>query len=248
MTVQLSPHKVSKILRGYFSGLPQTVIAKKVAVDQSSVSIYASELKRLAARAGVLAAGKEFGVNNEVDTLRSLSVELYKAGLTAVDARQGLTIIRAFHRLGIEPEQHALLVKVCKEVGDADFVKAAIKLTDLENTTGMSFDKAICRFKEVSTQLPPLEDRLEARETKLKSIEANIKERQQELANLDRALIQLREESEKAIHEREAELSKKMKRLSIKEGEINEVARLKSNLAKQDLDIPTLVKLAQEFR
>ena len=32
MTVQLSPHKVSKILRGYFRGLPQTKIAKEAGV------------------------------------------------------------------------------------------------------------------------------------------------------------------------------------------------------------------------
>ena len=248
MTVQLSPHKVSKILRGYFCGLPQTKIAKEARVDQSSISHYASRFKEMAARSGILAAGKEFGVNNEVDALRSLSVELYKAGLTVVDAQQGITIIKTFHRMGVEPEQHALLVKVCREIGDDDFAKSAIKLAEIECTTGMGFDDTIKRFDEVTTKIPPLEDRLQDRETKLESIESTIKERQQELENLDRTLTQSREKSEKTIRESEMELSKKMNQLNIKEDEINEVAELKSNLAEQDLDITTLAKLAKGFR
>jgi len=247
MTIKLSPHKVSRILRGYFNGLPQITIAKEVAVDQSSVSICASVFKRLAARVGLLAAGKEFGVNNEVDTLRSLSVELYNAGLTVVDALQGVAIIKTFHRMGVEPEQHALLVKVCKEIDDANFVESAIKLADIECTTGMGYDDTIKRFEEVTTQLPPLEDRLQDRETKLESIESTIKERRQELDNCDTTLAQSREASNKTIRERELALSKRMKQFDIEENDINDTAKLKSYFAKQDLDIPTLVKLAKEF-
>ncbi len=55
MTVQLSPHKVSKILRGYFRGLPQTKIAKEAGVDQSSISHYANRFKGMAAEYGLLA-------------------------------------------------------------------------------------------------------------------------------------------------------------------------------------------------
>ncbi len=248
MTVRFSNHKVSRILRGYFNGLPQIAIAKKVAVDQSSISIYASEFKRLTVSSGMLAAGKEFGVNNEVDALRSLSVELYKAGLTVADAQQGVAIIKAFHRMDVEPEQHTLLIKVCKEVIDPDFVKAAIELTNIENTIRMNFQQAIERLQEVSTQLPPLEDRLQDRETKLYSINSIIKERQQDLEILDKTLTQSREKSEKTIRERKMELSKKMNQLNIKEDEINEVAELIRNFAEQGLDFPTLAKLAKEFK
>jgi len=45
MTVKLSPQKVAKILRYYFSGLLQMKIAKKSGVDQSSISIYATRFK-----------------------------------------------------------------------------------------------------------------------------------------------------------------------------------------------------------
>ena len=106
MTVQLSPHKVGKILRGYFHGLPQTKIAKEAGVDQSSISHYATRFKEMAAKYGLPAAGKEYQVLNEVESLRSLSVELYKSKLTIEEARQGHNIIKAFLKLGINPEEH----------------------------------------------------------------------------------------------------------------------------------------------
>ncbi len=239
MTVQLSPHKVSKILRGYFRGLPQTKIAKEAGVDQSSISHYATRFKEVATEVGLSAAAKEFNVFKEIEELRSLSVELLKVNLTAEDAQRGLNIIRAFHQMGVEPEQHTLLIKVCKEVRDPYFVKAAIELTNIENTTGMNFHQAIERLQEVSIQLPPLEDRIEDREKKCKLIEASIKMRLQEQADLDRVLSQSREEAEK--------LSTKMKLLNVKEIEVNEVAALKAELTKKGLNLQTLLKLAKEF-
>ena len=112
MTVRLSPQKVSKILRNYFSGMPQCDIAKKAVVDQSTVSIYSSRFKQRAAEVGLLAAGKEFGVFNEINALRSLSAELFTHKLTVDEANQGLKIIKAFIKLGIMPEQHTELVKL----------------------------------------------------------------------------------------------------------------------------------------
>jgi len=128
MTVKLSPHKVSKILRGYFHGLPQTRIAKEARVDQSSVSHYASRFKKMTNEKGLSAAGKEYQVLTEVEGLRSLSVELYKSKLTVEEARHGHNIVRAFLKLGINAEQHLVLVDICQEIEDPGFVEAAIKL------------------------------------------------------------------------------------------------------------------------
>ena len=110
MTVQLSPHKISRILRGYFRGLPQAKIARETGVDQSSISHYATRFKEMATIYGISAAGKEYKVVNEVESLRSLSVELYKSKLTMEEARQGHNIIKAFLKLGINPEKHLNLI------------------------------------------------------------------------------------------------------------------------------------------
>ena len=134
MTVQLSPHKVSKILRGYFRGLPQTKIAKEAGVDQSSISNYANRFKKVTAKYGLLAAGKEYQVLNEVESLRSLSVELYKSKLTVEEARQGHNIMKAFLKLGINPEKHLNLVEVCKKVEDPGFTKVPFCLSRIQES------------------------------------------------------------------------------------------------------------------
>ncbi len=127
MTVQLSSHKISKILRVYFQGQPQTEIAKKTRVDQSSVSHYASYFKETATQIGLLAAGKEYQIVDEVTSLRRLAVELYNSKLTVVEAQQGHEIIKAFLKLGVSPEQHLSLVKVCQEVTKLGFCPGSSK-------------------------------------------------------------------------------------------------------------------------
>ena len=54
MTVKLSPQKVSTILRYYFAGVSQPNIARKVAVDQSTVSLYSSRFQVRVAETGLL--------------------------------------------------------------------------------------------------------------------------------------------------------------------------------------------------
>jgi len=247
MTVRLSPHKVSKILRDYLSGIPQIKIAKGVAVDQSSISHYASRFRKRATIIGIPATGKEFGVFNEVDELRSLSVELNKSGLTAAEARRGFNIIKAFLQLGISPEQHSTLVKVCKEVGDPNFVKAAIKLGQIEAQTGMSFHQAISSFESALNQLPQLEKKLEETKAELKSINDTLVERKQEMANQGKYLKQHQKVVKEKVAQLEQELSAKMKEMDLRNEEIEEVAKLKAELDKQGLDLQTFLKLGKEF-
>jgi len=69
MTVRLAPYKVSRILADYLKGLPQPKIAEKNRVNQASVSHYAARLRERVDKIGLLAAGKEFGIVHEVDSL-----------------------------------------------------------------------------------------------------------------------------------------------------------------------------------
>lgn len=163
MTVQLSPQTVSKIMRLFFSGVPQPVIAIRAGVDQSTVSLYASRFRNMVGKVGLLTAGKEFRVFNEVDSLRSLSVEMTKADLTVEDCRKGMNIIKAFSKLGIAPDQHTALVKVCKHVNDPGFVQAALKLSKTEAENSMSYKEVIARFEKAISELPPTEKKLKAK-------------------------------------------------------------------------------------
>jgi len=247
MTVQLSPHKASKILRGYFRGLPQVKIAKEAGVDQSSISHYASRFKEMAAEYGLLAAGKEYQVMDEVVSLRSLSVELYKSKLTVEEARQGHDILKAFLKLGISPEQHHNLIEVCHKVTDPGFVQTALQLLHIEAQTDMSYHQVISNLEKAQKQLPQLENKLEETKAKLNSANVTLAQRKEELAKQEEYIEQYKEGVKVKKAQLEQELAAKVKQLGLKEAEIEEVAKLKVDLNKQGLDIPTFLNLVKEF-
>ncbi len=247
MTVRLSPQKVSKILRNYFSGMPQCDIAKKAVVDQSTVSIYSSRLKQRAVEIGLLAAGEEFGVFNEINELKSLSVELSRNNLTVEEANQGLKMMKTFMKLGVSPEQHTTLVKLCREVDNPGFIQAALKHNRIETEGKMSYEEVVSRFEKVASELPSAESKLGKIHSSLESLSGLLIRRNQELTNLEVQLAQFRKDAKAEQTKLEEELEIMKKKLNIRSEEVKEVAKLKTELGKQGLDIPTLVTLAKEY-
>jgi DNA repair exonuclease SbcCD ATPase subunit len=247
MTVSLSPHKISRIFRLFFSGMPQPDIAEKAGVDQSTVSLYASRFRNTVGKVGLLTAGKEFGVFNEVDSLRSLSVELTKADLTVEDCRKGMNMIKAFLKLGINPEQHTALVNVCKHVDDPGFVQAALKLSKMEADNNISYEEAIAKFKKAASGLPPAQKQLKMKQTEIKSVEQALAQKKAALASAEGYLTQLQNTARDKKANLEQELSTKIKQSKVRQEEIEEISKLKGQLAKQGLDLSTLIKLAKEF-
>jgi predicted transcriptional regulator len=247
MTVRLSPHKVSKILRGYFSGLPQTKIAKAAGVDQSSISHYASRFKSRAAGIGILAAGRGYQVLNEVESLRSLSVELYKSKLTTEEAKQGHNIIRAFQKLGVSPEKHLLLVEVCKRVGEPSFVEKALELARIEGRFGMSRDQAVSSFEEAVKQLPQFEAKISKAKSELKTTNNAILKKKRELSEKEEYVRNYQGKVKVQVAQLEKEASSEMDRFNVQKKEIEAVANLREELSKQGLDLQTLLQLGKEF-
>lgn len=247
MTVRLSPHSVRKILWQYFGGVPQAKIAKRAGVDQSTVSVYASRFKDRAAKIGLLAAGKEFQVFNEVDELRSLSVELAKSGLTVAEAKDGLKAFKAFMKLGVSPKQHTVLIKVLKDLEDPGFINAAVKLKQLEEENDMNYEEVISKFEKVTKQLSLIERQLERMQADHESVSKSLLQRKEELVSLEKQLTQSKIKTQDKVTEFKQQLALKMEELDVQDKEVEQVSTLKTELAKQGLDIPTLIKLAKEF-
>jgi len=247
MTVKLSPQKVAKILRNYFRGFPQVKIAKEVAVDQSSISHYASRFKEMTDVIGLLAAGKEYQVFDEVESLRSLSVELFGSKLTVEEARQGHNIIKAFQKLGISPEQHLVLVEVCKKVEDPGFAEAALKLSQIEIQTGMGYHQVMSGFEEAQKQLHQLEEKVAETKTELQSINDGLLKNKKELADQQEHLEKRKDEVKAEEAQLDKELLAKMKQVEVEKTEVEEAAALKTELTKRGLNLKTVLKLAKEF-
>lgn len=248
MTVQLSPHKISKIMRGYFCGLTQKEMAQGMKIDQSSISHYVSRFKEMAAKYGLTAAGKEFMVLTEVESLRNLSVELYKTKLTVDEASEGHKIIKSFIKLGISPEQHLALVAVCKKVNNPGFIEAALKLSKIELQTGMSFNQITSAHESASKQLPQLQKEVKGANEKLASFNDAIFKAKKDLASEKEHLDNYRSEVKSEEAKLEKELSVKRKRLDVDKKELEEVATLKTKLSNEGLDLGTIIKLAKEFQ
>ncbi|MBC8274198.1 MAG: hypothetical protein H8E40_04435 [Chloroflexi bacterium] len=250
MTIRLSPQRVTKIMRLYFSGQPQTQIARKVRVDQSTVSLYASRFTEHAQEAGLLTAGKEFGVYNEIEALRSLSVELSKSSLTAEEAKEGCKIIKTFLKLGIRPEQHLTLVKVCKEAGDPGFVHAAAKLSILESQTNMGYNDIVWKLKDMVSRLASVEAKLEKTQTRLKSVDAALAEKGRDLANLENHFKLFQQEVAQKESELEAQLAERTKETHLATERIDKLEPLAKTLQKlgvSDDTLETYIRKHQEL-
>jgi len=247
MTVRLSRHKIARILKYYFIGVPQPTIARRVGVDQSTVSLYTSRLKEIATEVGLSAAAKEFNVFKEIEELRSLSVELLKVNLTAEDAREGVKIIRAFNRLGIGPDQHIKLVQVCKKVDDEEFINSVLRFVEIEDNSDKDYDEIVSNFESIASQLPLSEKKLMALKTEIGSLNNILTKKKSELAGIQSQLVQFREETMAEKAKLQRALEAEMKRFGVKEQEVKEATKLKSELAKRGLNISTLIKVVEEF-
>ena len=174
MTVPLSPSKVKKLLKYYFSGLPQPVIAKKLAISQGSVSHWVERFKKQAASGGLLNTSKEWDMFDEIQELRSLSVELNNAGMTTVDALAGVKIIKKFKKLGIDSAQHELLVEVCSQVNYPGFVAAALKICEIQFKSDLKYDDALSQYQQIVAELPLVKDELEKAKVDLEDTSAKV--------------------------------------------------------------------------
>ncbi len=201
----------------------------------------------MVAEYGLLAAGKEYQVLNEVESLRSLSVELYKSKLTVEEARQGYNIIKAFLKLGINAEQHLVLVNVCQKVDNPGFVEAALKLSQIETQTGTEYHQVISSFEKALNQLPQLEEKIIGAKAELKFTNEGLVKNKQELAGQEEYLEKYQNEVKAKEAQLEKELLAKMKHLEVAKKEVEEVAALKAELTKKGLNLKTVLKLAKEF-
>jgi len=248
MTVRLSDQKVSLVLRHLFLGRPQQAVARKVGADQSTVSLWFSRFKLRTAETGLSEAGREFGIMNEVDSLRSLAVDLFRNQLSVQDARKGAAIIRAFGDLGVPPAQHKDLIRVCKKVAEPGFVPAALELCQAEAKVGITYHHAVVKFKELCSEVQRLKSEVAEQSSHLSALKSEVAAGKAEVASFDAHLAQRGKEVAEQEKKLEEELSKNMEGAKVKAQEVETLSKLRVELSKHGLDLETLVSLAKEFK
>jgi len=163
------------------------------------------------------------------------------------EARQGHNIIKAFLKLGINPEKHLNLIEVCKKVEDPGFTEAALKLSQIETQTGVGYHQITSVFEKAQKQLPQLEEKIAEAKAELKSISDGVLKNKQELAGQEEYLKKYQNEAKAKEAQLEKELLAKMKQMEVEKKEVEEVAALKAEIIKKGLNLQTLLKLAKEF-
>ena len=247
MTVKLSGLKANKIIRLYFRGLTQVSIAERTVVDQSTISHYSSRFKEIAENKGLLNAGKEFGMENEVAALRSLAVEMANARLTSEEARIGVGIYKAFLKFGVNPDQHQNLIKVCSKINNLDFVQSAIKFVEIEDEMGLSYDEAVDTCGELEKNIPVLRQTKRELDQKIKNSNQSITNATAKLSNMQKKIQDLEAKYRNEATSLKNQLAQSMQAKNVKEEEISQATFIKNQLQKEGFDITTFSKLLKEY-
>lgn len=225
MVVKISAHKTLKILYHYYKGLPQPEIAKKCNVNQATVSRYAAKFELDVNEVGIIKAAKEYGIMNEVGSLRSLAVELFNNKLTTEEAKEGLTIWKYFSNLNVDPGEYKSLVTVISELKNPDFVPSALKLAELKSTTNKSYIEILSHYEQV------------AKETmELKQQNVKLKQEQNELDHQVKQLIAQENNERESLKQFEGEMNHKKTALQVDLG---------GEMKKNNLTLDRMKKLEQ---
>ncbi|MDP2744440.1 MAG: hypothetical protein Q8P00_05180, partial [Dehalococcoidia bacterium] len=160
---KLSPHKVGRIIALYFEGASEIHIAHKLKISQGAVSAYVGKFKTLVAEEGIHSAEKEYGVTDQVEALRSLALDLKKAGLTVDETKGGLKVELLFKHLGVKPGDYPGLMEACAKLESKGLVDSALKLNQLEKSTGMAYADIISHGSATHAKLLAEQQNLQAK-------------------------------------------------------------------------------------
>jgi hypothetical protein len=185
MTAKLSPHKVSKMMALYFDGYSQTAIANKLKISQSTCALYIAKFKSKSEQQGIIAAGEEFGIVDQVEALHSLSAELKKAKLTVEEAAVGHKMAQSLSKLGIKQEEYKGVLQACTKMKSEGFIDSAVELNNLEHETGMTYEEIVAKAASNHQELKQTQNDLLAVAGKLKTTKEELTniEEQKKLAN-----------------------------------------------------------------
>ncbi len=174
MTQKLSPYKISKMITLYFDGYSQLQIAEKLKMNQATVSLYVAKFEVLAEQYGLEAAGKEYGIMDQVKALHSLAAELKTAKLTVEEAKVGLKMDLVFQKCGIKPENYQELVQACTKMKSEGYIESAVKLSHLENSTGKTWEGIVTEAASAHQQLAQTQAQVASATGKLKAFKEQL--------------------------------------------------------------------------
>jgi predicted transcriptional regulator len=159
MAQELSAHKRSRIADLFFQGYSQPSIAGRLSINQSTVSRCLGECRSIVEQEGIETLEKELGTTmNDFRSLHNLAAELKKSKLSVEEAQIGLRIHRLLQKFGIPEEDYRALLLSVKKMQSEGFIRSAMKLVQLEASTGKNYTDIVSEFESLSSEVAKLEE------------------------------------------------------------------------------------------
>lgn len=123
----------------------------------------------------------------DVDSLRELGILLRKAGLTVFDARRACRLMESMNKWGISLEELDGYVKLnerflSERALDEDFLSYAVKLMQLEQASGRTYQEVVEDFERKRKGAAEAEERKLTLENESLSLKAELNETKRRLA------------------------------------------------------------------
>jgi len=241
MAQELSPHKRTRIVDLFFQGHSQQGIASKLGINQSTVSRCLGECSYIVEQEGVETLEKELGtMMNDFRSLHNLAAELKKSKLSVEETHIGLRIHRLLQKFGIPEDDYGDLILSVKKMHSEGFITSAMKLVQLEASTGKNYIDIVSEFESLSSEVAKLEksradlkkENKTLRGDNIKLTRANKKKRKE--------IQKLADEMKQKQSNLKAELTKKMEETGLTMMRIEKLEPLTHILKQLDIADDTL--------
>ena len=172
---EISSAKKAEILALYLRGFSRDDVARKAGVSAGTVSSTVSEFNDDAHSSSLPDASVKYGVRETVEALRDVAVEFRKAGVTVQEAKRGAELLAKASRMGITLEKFEAFVQFCQKITPEgypieDLISAAMKLSNLEDETGLDAASIVSEYVTKMSESKELETRVQSLTSEVKRL------------------------------------------------------------------------------
>ena len=211
MAQELSSHKRARIVDLFFQGHSQPSIASKLGINQSTVSRCLGEFRSIVEQGGVETLEKELGtMMNDFRSLHNLAAELRKSKLSVEETKMGLKIHRMLEKFGIAEEHYDEILQSITKMKSEGFIEAAMRLVQLEASTGKSYIDIVSEFEALSSEVGNLGESRDNLKKENQTIRGDNMKLAQANKNKRQEIQKLTDEMKQKQSTLNAELTKKM--------------------------------------
>jgi transposase-like protein len=184
---EISTVKKSEILGLYLRGFSRDEVANKAGVSAGTASSTVSEFSNDAHSSSLPDASAKYDVRETIQALHDVAAELRKAGVTVKEAKLGAELLAKASKIGITLEKFECFVQFCQKITPEgypveDLILAAMKLSNLEDETGLDAGSIASEYEAKLSESKELETRVQTITAEIKRLTDEMKRAETDLS------------------------------------------------------------------